>query len=157
MSVLILVVDDEQDAEALFRQQFWRGTRAGRFEPAFAISAAQALSIIEAIRDRDILLLLPDINMPGTSGLDRVKGLRPDLPAIMITSTTAYAAASDQLSGRAPDRWPPLRCWLNRSMAIRLPTSICTVRAMARSVRNWTCAEEGRDRSVEELMRDGLV
>ena len=36
MSLLILVVDDEPDVEALFRQQFRRDLRDGRFTMDFA-------------------------------------------------------------------------------------------------------------------------
>ena len=39
MSLLILVVDDEPDVELLFRQQFRRDLRAGRFTMEFAQSA----------------------------------------------------------------------------------------------------------------------
>jgi hypothetical protein len=39
MSLLILVVDDEADVEVLFRQQFRRDLRAGRFTMDFAQSA----------------------------------------------------------------------------------------------------------------------
>ncbi|HYZ34292.1 MAG TPA: response regulator [Crenalkalicoccus sp.] len=87
--VLVLVVDDEADMEALFRQQFRRDLRAGRFEMAFAASAAQALEAIAAASGRDIDLLLSDINMPGMSGLEllpRVKATRPDVPVIMVTA-----------------------------------------------------------------------
>jgi hypothetical protein len=40
MSVLVLVVDDEPDVEALFRQQFRHDLRAQRFIIDFAVSAA---------------------------------------------------------------------------------------------------------------------
>ena len=46
MSLLILVVDDEPDVEALFRQQFRRELRAGRFAMEFAQSAPMALQRI---------------------------------------------------------------------------------------------------------------
>jgi len=89
MSVLILVVDDEADMEALFRQQFRRDLKAGRFDLAFATSAQRALGIIGEAGGRDIILLLSDINMPGMSGLGllpRAKAARPDLPVIMVTA-----------------------------------------------------------------------
>jgi hypothetical protein len=38
VSLLILVVDDEPDVEVLFRQQFRRDLRAGRFTMEFAQS-----------------------------------------------------------------------------------------------------------------------
>ena len=46
MSLLILVVDDEADVEVLFRQQFRRDLRAGRFTMEFAPSAPMALQRI---------------------------------------------------------------------------------------------------------------
>jgi hypothetical protein len=35
VTLLILVIDDEPDIEALFRQQFWHDLRAGRFTMEF--------------------------------------------------------------------------------------------------------------------------
>ena len=46
MKLLILVVDDEPDVELLFRQQFRRDIRAGRFTMDFAQSASMALVCI---------------------------------------------------------------------------------------------------------------
>ena len=46
MSVLVLVVDDEPDVEALVRQKFRRDLRAQRFIMDFAVSAADALTRI---------------------------------------------------------------------------------------------------------------
>jgi CheY-like chemotaxis protein len=43
VSLLILVVDDEPDVEVLFRQQFRRDLRSGRFVMEFAQSAPAAL------------------------------------------------------------------------------------------------------------------
>ena len=89
MSLLILVVDDEPDVEALFRQQFRHDLRVGRFAMAFALSAPQALHVIEAAESASLILILSDINMPGMSGLEllpKARALRPDVPVIMITA-----------------------------------------------------------------------
>ena len=89
MSLVILVVDDEPDVEMLFRQQFRRDLRAGRFTMDFAQSAAQALQRISDAGSASLILILSDINMPGMSGLDllpKAKALRPDVPVIMITA-----------------------------------------------------------------------
>ncbi len=89
MSALILVVDDEPDIEALFRQHFRRDLRQGRFAMDFATSGPQALGRIAAAAGRDIILLLSDVNMPGMTGFDllaRARALRPDLPVVMITA-----------------------------------------------------------------------
>jgi CheY-like chemotaxis protein len=87
--LLILVVDDEPDVEALFRQQFRRDLRAGRFAMEFAQSAPMALQHITSAGDESLILILSDINMPGLSGLEllpRAKAIRPDVPIIMITA-----------------------------------------------------------------------
>jgi CheY-like chemotaxis protein len=89
MGALVLFVDDEADMEELFRQQFRRDLRAGRFRMAFATSGPGALAAVEAAARPDLILLLSDINMPGMSGLEllrAVKAARPDLPVIMITA-----------------------------------------------------------------------
>jgi CheY-like chemotaxis protein len=89
MNLLILVVDDEPDVEALFRQQFRRDLRADRFAMEFAQSAAMALQCIANAAERSLILVLSDINMPGMTGLEllpKAKALRPDVPIIMITA-----------------------------------------------------------------------
>ena len=88
MTPLILVVDDEPDVEALFRQQFRRDLRAGRFTMKFSQSAPAALRYI-CEESRSPILILSDINMPGMSGLEllpKAKTARPDVPVIMITA-----------------------------------------------------------------------
>ena len=89
MSAYILVVDDEPDVEALFRQQFRRELKSGRFLMEFAPSAPAALQRAVDIRDPSLILILSDINMPGMSGLEmlpEVRAKRPDVPVIMITA-----------------------------------------------------------------------
>ena len=89
MSRRILVVDDEADVEALFRQQFRRAIRDGHFRMDFARSAAEALRLIDAVAGETLILILSDINMPGMSGLNllpKVRAARPDVPVIMITA-----------------------------------------------------------------------
>jgi CheY-like chemotaxis protein len=89
MNLLVLVVDDEPDVEALFRQQFRREMRAGQFVMDFASSGAQAIKRIEEAEEGSLILLFSDINMPGMTGLEllpRVKMMMPNLPIIMITA-----------------------------------------------------------------------
>ena len=118
MSVFILVGDDEPDMEALFRQQFRRDLRAGRFLLEFAASAAEALARAAAAADPSLILILSDINMPGMSGLDllpKVKTQRPDLPVFMIsaygdghTMATAMARGANKFVTKPVD-FPSLK------------------------------------------------
>jgi CheY-like chemotaxis protein len=101
LSTHILVVDDEPDVESMFRQQFRRDLRSGRFIMEFVLSAPAALERVEAIADPSLILILSDINMPGMSGLEmlpKVRAQRPNVPVIMITAygdenTRRYAMA----------------------------------------------------------------
>ena len=78
---LILVVDYESDVEMLFRQQFRRELRAGRFRMDFALSADSALQRMSDVAAASLILILSDINMPGMTGLElllKAKATRPD-------------------------------------------------------------------------------
>jgi CheY-like chemotaxis protein len=89
VNLLVLVVDDEPDVEALFRQQFRRELREGCFTMEFARSGGMALERIADAEDISIILILSDINMPGMTGLEllpKAKAARPDVPIIMITA-----------------------------------------------------------------------
>jgi CheY-like chemotaxis protein len=89
LTVYILVVDDEPDIEALFRQRFRRDLRSDRFQMEFAMSAPVALRRAAEIRDASLILILSDINMPGMSGLELLPVMRaahPQVPVIMITA-----------------------------------------------------------------------
>src|SRR5436190_22392351 len=100
MTARVLVVDDEADVEALFRQQFRREVRQGLYKLDFALSGEAALNKLEDCTGREIILLVSDINMPGMSGLDllpKVKAQRPELPVFMIS---AYGDAERALMAR---------------------------------------------------------
>jgi DNA-binding NtrC family response regulator len=89
MTVRVLVVDDEPDVEALFRQQFRREVRQGLYVLDFALSGEAALDKLDGCIGEQIILLVSDIKMPGMNGLDlvpKVKARRPDLPVFMISA-----------------------------------------------------------------------
>jgi CheY-like chemotaxis protein len=89
MSVSILVVDDEADVADLFRQQFRREVRQGRYVIHFAQSAEEALGKIDDGIRPALIVILSDINMPGMDGLSllrKVKERFMDLPVIMVTA-----------------------------------------------------------------------
>ena len=54
MSISVLIVDDEPDVEALFRQQFRRELRAQRFVMDFAASASEALARVASTVEQPV-------------------------------------------------------------------------------------------------------
>ena len=89
MSVSILVVDDEPDVAALFRQQFRRETREGTYVMHFAYSGEEALGKLTGGIEPQLIVILSDINMPGMDGLAllrEIKQQRPELPVMMVTA-----------------------------------------------------------------------
>jgi CheY-like chemotaxis protein len=98
VSLLILVVDDEPDVETLFRQQFRRDLRAGRFEMRFAQSAEEALRRIAEAEGASLILILSDINMPGMSGLELLR--KPGPPGGMFRSSCSRRMVTRTPSAR---------------------------------------------------------
>lgn len=104
MVVLVLVVDDEPDVEALFRQQFRRELRAERFVMDFAASAKDALARVANATEQEPALVFSDINMPGMTGLEmlpKMKEMRPDVPVIMITAYSDEDTKRKAIAGGA--------------------------------------------------------
>jgi CheY-like chemotaxis protein len=84
-----LVVDDETDVAELFRQHFRREARQSTHVLHFAYSGEEALDKIAAGIEPQLIVILSDINMPITDGLEllrEVKTRRPDLPVMMVTA-----------------------------------------------------------------------
>ena len=83
----ILVVDDEPDVEALVTQRFRRKVRAGELEFRFARDGQEALDMLMA--DPDVDIVLADINMPRMDGLtllQRLEELALDLKTVIVSA-----------------------------------------------------------------------
>ncbi|MBI3799472.1 MAG: sigma-54-dependent Fis family transcriptional regulator [Deltaproteobacteria bacterium] len=84
----ILIVDDERNVHYSFRRVL-----GGEYEVLSAFSGSEAL---RQIRDESLQLVLMDVRMPETDGLDtlqELKRLRPDLPVIMMTAFVSAETA----------------------------------------------------------------
>src|SRR5512146_1649853 len=84
----ILAVDDEPDFEALLTQRFRRRIRSQEFSFVFAHHGEEALQILEA--DPEIELMLLDINMPVMDGLTVLSHLHDRKTAVKAIIVSAY-------------------------------------------------------------------
>ncbi len=88
----VMVVDDEQDVELLFRQHFRKEIRQEQIDFSFALSGEEALQHLRAMTQPPaVVLILSDINMPGMNGLQLLKAVKHDFPAIRVAMITAYS------------------------------------------------------------------
>lgn len=84
----ILVVDDEEDLEMLFRQKYRQKIRTGEYEMLFALNGQMA---IETLQDHpDVDLILSDINMPVMDGLTLLSNTKEKNPLIKTVIISAY-------------------------------------------------------------------
>jgi CheY-like chemotaxis protein len=86
----VLIVDDEQDVELLFRQRFRKELKESLMDFHFAFSAESALNYLKGLKPFDVILLLSDINMPGMNGLELLRLVKTDFPDLKVIMVTAY-------------------------------------------------------------------
>jgi len=88
MTARILVVDDEPDLEALIQQKFRHQIRDGSFSFLFAHDGVEALAVLKANRDVD--MVVADINMPRMDGLTLLQKLQEDEEKLSTIIVSAY-------------------------------------------------------------------
>ena len=93
MPAKILVVDDEPDLELLMRQKFRQQIRQQEWQFTFARSGTEALAILQADQEFDVVLT--DINMPGMDGLTLLGKLPEINPILRAVIITAYGDIGD--------------------------------------------------------------
>lgn len=86
-----LVVDDEMDVEALFKQRFRKEIKEGQVDFVFATSGELALEYLNENHHEGVLIL-SDINMPGMSGLELLGKIKQkySAPSPIVMMITAY-------------------------------------------------------------------
>ena len=83
----ILVVDDEPDLEPLMLQRMRRRIQAGRYTFLFATNGLEALERLN--QDKDIDVVISDINVPKMDGLTllgRIHEIAPHVRSIVISA-----------------------------------------------------------------------
>lgn len=81
----ILVVDDEQSIQILFKQAF---SREG-FEVETAGSGEDALALLEK---EQFLVMFFDLNLPGIDGIELCRRVKKMIPMAVIYAITGYAS-----------------------------------------------------------------
>jgi adenylate cyclase len=84
----ILVVDDEEDLEMLFRQKYRQKIRAGEYEMLFALNGQLAMDTLKDNPDVD--MILSDINMPVMDGLTLLSNTKEKNPLVKTIIISAY-------------------------------------------------------------------
>ena len=85
----IMVVDDEEDVQSLFKQKFRKEIKEGKVDFYFALSAEAALRFLEN-NEASVVLILSDINMPGMNGLELLKIIKEKFSHLKVFMITAY-------------------------------------------------------------------
>ena len=93
MTARILVVDDEPDLEALIQQKFRHQIRDGVVSFVFARDGVEALTVLEANQDVD--LVVTDINMPRMDGLSLLQKLQENKEKLSTVVVSAYGDMSN--------------------------------------------------------------
>jgi adenylate cyclase len=88
MTARILVVDDEPDLEGLLVKRFRRQIREGKVEFLFARDGVEALATLAA--NRDIDMVVTDINMPRMDGLSLLQKLQENEEKLSTIIVSAY-------------------------------------------------------------------
>jgi CheY-like chemotaxis protein len=100
MTARILMVDDEPDAQELFRQNFRREIRKGVYAFDFSMSGAAALEVLKGQTPPKVVLVLSDINMPGMSGIELLEKIRKAWPEVGVFMITAYGDTATEEKAR---------------------------------------------------------
>lgn len=86
----LLIVDDEQPMERLFRAKFRKELRRGEMELFFAADGEEALQRLA--ENPQVNVIFSDLNMPGMDGITLLQQLKGQFngPAIIITAYGDY-------------------------------------------------------------------
>ncbi len=100
MTARILMVDDEPDAQELFRQNFRREIRKGVYAFDFALSGEAALEVLKGPTPPGVVRGLSDITMPGMSGIELLAEIRETWPELGVFMITAYGDNATEARAR---------------------------------------------------------
>lgn len=86
----LIVVDDEQDVQILFKQKFRKEIKSGEMNIYFAFNGHSALELVEKLEHPEGYLVLTDINMPEMNGIELLEKIKNKYPKLKVVMITAY-------------------------------------------------------------------
>ena len=96
ITIKILVVDDEEDVQVLFKQKFRREIKKGVLKFDFVLCAEEALQYLKSGEAASLVMILSDINMPGMNGLELLKIIKTEYSHLKVFMLTAYSNDQNQ-------------------------------------------------------------
>src|SRR5215207_8205384 len=137
MSPKILVVDDEPDLQGLIVQKFRRQIRDGTVSFLFAHNGLEALTMLDGNRDVD--MVLSDINMPVMDGLSLLGKLQEGDDNVSTVIVSAYGDMAN------------IRTAMNRGAYdfVTKPIDFADLEAtIAKTIRHVKALREARERQA---------
>ena len=138
MTAQILVVDDEPDLEALLQQKFRHQIRDGAVNFLFASDGVEALAVLKDNRDVDLVVV--DINMPRMDGLTLLQRLQENEEKLSTIIVSAYGDMAN------------IRAAINRGAFdfLTKPIDFLDLEAtIAKTIRHIEALREARRRQAE--------
>ena len=96
INITILVVDDEEDVQILFKQKFRKEIKKSLLHFEFVLCAEEALNYLQQDLATSVVLILSDINMPGMNGLELLKIIKVEYTHLKVFMLTAYSNDQNQ-------------------------------------------------------------
>lgn len=86
-AIKILVLDDEEDTEDLFQQEFRHQIEKGIYTFSFSISPNE---VLETLKNEKFDIFITDINIAGVDGITLINQLKAAYPLMKTIVTSAY-------------------------------------------------------------------
>lgn len=96
ITIKVLVVDDEEDVQILFKQKFRKEIKKGILHFDFVLCAEEALNYLQSDQAASVVLILSDINMPGMNGIELLKIIKTEYSRLKVFMLTAYSNDQNQ-------------------------------------------------------------
>ncbi|MCP2727159.1 response regulator [Limnofasciculus baicalensis] len=153
MPATILVVDDEPDLETLIRQKFRKRIRQKEIQLIFARNGVEALAILHAQRDID--MVLTDINMPQMDGLTLLTKVSEQYPTIKTVIVSGYSDLPNIRSAMNRGAFDFLTKPIDlQDLEITVNKTIAQVQQIKSALKKEQLAQQAKAESLQKLQEE---